>query len=380
MIYYIFLSILSVFGLYNIKNKFLLSIALISFYIFLCFSYLNGSDWVSYEKIYGEYSLDNFLSFYSEKVFVIYFSLFKIVGINFWVFFIVTKIICLHVFIKTLQKFLPNYFMGLTIFYIQMGLYLIIDCPLRNLIAIMLSLLSINSLIIKKSKFFIFYWILSILFHNSAIVVGFYFIFHFFTKNKKVSIILWCFFIASFLFVNRDFILYLINLFRFIPVLYFRIFNYFHGKYSLSSPLNIRIIEKYLITFFTLIYYKTIKKRYKYGECVVILNLFFLLFYRVAMSWSIFMRLSLYYRIFNIIALIYLIEVFDSKFLKYLFKLVYIVYLFLNLYFLLKITNIYIPYTNYLEYIGKEKHSYEYRLNLKEKLFNKSFKEKITGV
>ncbi|KDE65185.1 hypothetical protein FUSO7_09990 [Fusobacterium necrophorum BFTR-2] len=372
MIYYIFLSILSIFGLYNIRNKFLSSIATISFFIFLCLTYLNGSDWINYEKIYSEYSLSNFLTFPFEKAFSFYFSLFKGIGVDFWIFFIITKIICLYIFIKILKKFLPNYFLGLSVFYIQMGLYLIIDCPLRNLIAIALAFLSIDSLIVKKSKFFILYCILAILFHNSAIILIFYFIFYFGVKVKKIKIVLWCLFFISFLFTNKNFILYLIHFFRFIPVLYFRILNYFYGPYSVESPLNIRLIEKYLITFSSLVYYKDIKEKYKFGEQMLILNLFFLLCYTMAMTWAIFVRLSLYFRIFNIIILVYLIESFHNRILKYLSKIVYITYLFVNLYFLLKITNIYIPYTNYLEYIGKEKLSYEYRLELKKKLFNKN--------
>ena len=148
--------------------------------------------------------------------------------------------------------------------------------------------------------------------------------------------------------------------------------NYVGSSYDSSQLINIRLFEKYIVTLFTLIYYEKIKIKYKYGKEVVILNLIFLILYRIGNTFSVLTRFQLYFRIFDVIAISYLFGIIKEKYTRFFLKSVYLCYLFLNLYILIHMSTLYLPYTNYLQYIFKDKPSYEYRIN-----FNKNYRKGI---
>ena len=373
MIYYVIFCILLLCSSLNIKKEFIKKGISVFLCIFLCFSYFNGSDWRNYERIYEQYSLKNFYNYPFEKIFSLYFSVFKILNIDFWNFFIITKVFCFCIFLKVMRFLSFNFFLEKLIFFIQMGLYLFIDCPLRNLIAISFSILAILFYLQKKTMRALIFVFFGLLFHNSAIILLFiYFLCLLMRNSKKEKEILIFLFFLSFLFSSKDFVLILVGLFKIIPSLYLRVINYVGSSYDSSQLINIRLFEKYIVTLFTLMYYEKIKIKYKYGKEVVILNLIFLILYRIGNTFSVLTRFQLYFRIFDVIAISYLFGIIKEKYTRFFLKSVYLCYLFLNLYILIHMSTLYLPYTNYLQYIFKDKPSYEYRIN-----FNKNYRKEI---
>ncbi|AYZ73038.1 EpsG family protein [Fusobacterium necrophorum] len=364
MIYYICLYVLFTLNFFNKYKKYIRKFSNIIFCIFLCFTYMNGSDWKNYEILYTQYSFQNFLSFPFEKLFCLYFSLFKIFRVDFWVFFILTKVVCFCVFMKIIYKFSINYFLVQAIFFVQLGLYLFIDCPLRNLIAISLGLLSIDYFIERKNFISFLYFILAVMFHNSALILLLFFFFYtMMWERNRSKMVLMMLLILSVIFTDKRILFFFLNVLKSLPAIYFRVYNYFGTKYDVTEIFNIRLVEKYIVAVLSLVYYKKISKKYKYGEILVLLNMIFLVFYRIGSTFTALIRLALYFRIFNIILLSYIINLIKDRYLKYFCLVIYLIYMSFNLYFLIRDTRLYYPYTSYLQYIGKEKPSYEDRIN-----------------
>ena len=138
--------------------------------IFLCFSYFNGSDWRHYEKSYYFFNFSNFLEYEFEKGYSFYISIYKFLNINFFPFFIFNKVLSFLAFFYIIKKYSKNVFFTILIFFVQIGLYLFIDCPFRNLISISIFIMVIPYIEKKIWKFY-FGIFLGYFFHNSIIVL-----------------------------------------------------------------------------------------------------------------------------------------------------------------------------------------------------------------
>ena len=78
--------------------------------VFLCFGYMTGSDWRSYEPMYDNVSIDNlFYDYYWEPGYYIWMLLFKVFHLNFWFFFITTKVLVFLAFLHTINKYSLEY-------------------------------------------------------------------------------------------------------------------------------------------------------------------------------------------------------------------------------------------------------------------------------
>lgn len=195
-----FLPIILAFVFYSIKelkhSKLTLYIFTGYLCVFLCFGYMTGSDWRSYEPIYNEIDFNNlFYNYFFEPGYYIYMLIFKFLKIGFWPFFIFTKVIIFIVFVKIIINLQGNYIYPILMFFIPYyGYYLFIDNPMRNLIAIAIFLISIKYIHEKKIWKYLACILLASSFHFSAIILfPLYWV-----LDKRISNGIWIF-----LFIDR---------------------------------------------------------------------------------------------------------------------------------------------------------------------------------
>ena len=365
MSYLIIFNVIFLFFLLNKKikinenlYKFFLVIILC---IFLCFSYFNGSDWRNYETQYQIYNLNNYLNYPFEKGYSLYAALFKNLGIEFFNYFIFTKILCFLSFIYILNKYSTNFYFALMIFFTQLGLYLFIDCPLRTLLSISIFLIGI---LYFEKNIFIYYClvILAYHFHKSCAIFFILPILYFFYKklnvNKIVLIII--FLILLFIFSTSQTICFIIEHFTYFPTLQWRFYNYLRTDLVTGEILNIRLLEKIIIILLALYNKEKIEKKFKYGKIILFLSVIFVGLYRIGISIPILVRVALYLRIFYIVLLTYLLRIFKNNIIKFIFIIGYYFYSLIAIYFITQDIR-YIPYTTYIKYIFQEKPNFHYR-------------------
>ena len=296
MFIYIFISlILTGLAIINPKSRMIKKIIYLLLGIFLCTSYFNGSDWRTYELMYKLANLEDIKTFYAEKGFYLYMCIFKILGFNFFEFFIVTKFIIYCIFYKILIKS-SNFYLVLNIFYYQMGLSLFIDCPLRNLIAVGLVLLGIEQWNKRKKIKFFLYIVLAVFFHNSAL---FFLIIPLIYKIGKLSnIAVIMVILVSYIFlINQDI---LIKILKYLPLFQDRLFHYIDSKYSEARLFSLGSLEKIGIII-SIIYYKN---KYKKNLNIISLIIFYFLLNRITITFSILGRMAIYLQIFFILIFI----------------------------------------------------------------------------
>ncbi|WP_017141080.1 EpsG family protein [Bacteroides eggerthii] len=150
------------------KDKKIKLFILVGLMIFLCAGYMCGTDWRSYEFAYNHSSL----STVNQEIFEIGYSYLQAIchtlGINFWIFHIALKSIVFFSLCYFVKVFKQNLFLFWFLFLPDMGFYLFIDCPFRNLLAAGGFFLAIN--LFLKRKFIIFFFITILLaqVHSSA--------------------------------------------------------------------------------------------------------------------------------------------------------------------------------------------------------------------
>ena len=231
LIYYLFPFVLYICSLFNFKNKKLKVFLAISLGVFLCTTYFNGSDWRQYEIMYNEATLGEIQEFKKEKGFYLYMLFFKLFNIDFFNFFIITKSILFYIFYRIILEKSKNFYIVFNLFYTLMRLFLFIDAPLRNLIAITIVVYAQKYLEAKYKKKYknIKYVVLIFVafsFHETAII----FLMLLFTKKAyklksiNIVIILFMFYI---LFLDQEILIKLI-----IPFSKDRIVHYIGTVYS----------------------------------------------------------------------------------------------------------------------------------------------------
>lgn len=330
--------------------------------LFLCFGYMTGTDWRVYEQIYKQINFNNlFYNYFQEPGYYIYMLPFRFFNADFFVFFIFTKILCYIAIVSKLLTYCDKYkYIGLMYFIPCWGFYLFIDNPMRNLIAVSISLYAIKYLLKRKPIPYFTIVIIAMTFHMSAcVMIPAYFFMHKNLSTKKIVIL---YITINVLFANRAILAVIIsNVFGFIPYVAGKINSYIESSNIEGAG---RVISLGFIIFFTffvlLCYYK--KQIYEMKNGKVIWNgaITFLLLYRLATTIEVFMRFQIFYMVFFIASISYLTYYFSEQ-----SKKIYVSYLLvLSIIGCSRIfsTYRYIPYTNYLTYAIKgEFPSYSFR-------------------
>lgn len=330
--------------------------------VFLCCGYFCGSDWRQYEPMYYNIDFGNlFYGYFSEPGYYIYMIIFRYFDIDFWHFSIFTKLICFILIFLLIKKYLvKNTLLGLMYFIPWYGFFLFIDCPMRNLIAISISLLAINSIISKKPIHFFLIILLAATFHTSAVFLA---ICYFFVRKKvstKCYVVL--FILTNIIFASRELFIDIISfLFGGIPYVSAKIESYIIGEsqYAEGRVLSLGMII-HILFFLLLITKRSFVEQSKNGVVIFNFAILYLLLYRLSTTIEIFARFQLYTSPFFCIAIILLTHAFVCK-----VRLYYVTYLLL----VASIGTVkifadyrYIPYSNYIPYFITDKYpTFDYR-------------------
>lgn len=240
------------------------------------------------------------------------------------------------------------------------GFYLFIDNPMRNLIAVSISLYAVRFLLERKPIHYFIIVIIAMTFHMSAcIMIPAYFYMNKDLSTKKIIIL---YIAINVLFANRALLALIIsNVFGSIPYVAGKISSYIESSNTEGGG---RVISLGFIIFFTffilLCFYKSQIYKMKNGKIIWNGAITFLILYRLATTIEVFMRFQLYYMIFFVAGISYLTVFFTER-----SKKIYISYL-LGLSVIgsnqIFSTWRYLPYTNYLTYAVKgEFPSYSFR-------------------
>jgi|GEM_PF-4666461 len=336
-IYIIILFVLSFFSFIRkeIKIKKLLILVLT---LFLCFSYEMGSDWNSYYNIYKKVNISGLYTYGYEKGFYIYTYILKNVLNNFWIYYVGTKLLIIITFFKLFKYFLKkDNLLIIMLFYVQIGIYLFIDCPLRNLIAIGLSNLALLKLLKKDQISYLVLTLIGVLFHKTIVITFInYFIVNFFKIQKKKYI--YGSIVILLIFFQQDLILkVIINVGDVIPVVRERLLShYLNTERFQEQGINIVYIEKLLLLLYGIKNKEKLEYQFKkLGVVALHLSVVYFYLYHISRKIPILFRFSLYYKIFPLILLVLLIKIM-SKEKRIIVKICYILYSLLMLVQMLK--------------------------------------------
>lgn len=343
--------------------------------IFLCTTYFNGSDWRQYELMYKYASFEGISSFYAEKGFYLYMLLFKALRFDFWQFFLITKLWCFYIFYLYMKENSKNLFFTLMLFYVYMSLYLFIDCPLRNLIAMAIFLFSIKYLLNKKYFKYYLLTFIAFSFHHSAIFMILLPFVELLVKLNK-WILITTVLIFNIIFLDQGFVINLINIFP--ESISYRVLGYMNSKYFEQSFFSLGNLEKFFIILMILWNKKKFIQENKNGKFLISMLLIYYLFYKLSFTIDILSRFSItYFYIFYILNIILFINIFKKYTNKRIIMFIFFIYgnLMITKLILLSYPK-YIPYTSYLNYIFKEKPSYEIRKSYNDLKYEKKFGKK----
>lgn len=338
-------------------NKYFKQVSLGLLILFLTTSYTSGSDWRAYELMYKYFDLGNFYNSHSEKGFALYVALNKYIFSNFWYFFIINKLIIAYIFNLTIKKYYKNNLLVWSIFFPAAAVYLFIDCPFRNLLAIGIYLYAIKYIKLNRLKYFCII-LFGFFFHKSILIVGLISIINFSKFKRKILGIILIVELGLSFQINK-----IIEMFKFIPIYgrqisIYSVTNYFDGKI-----LTIGMIEKLIIAGILIFYKNKILK--DKDEKLFNFTYIYLLFYILAVKIPILTRFVYYIQIFYLIFICYAIK--DILKIKILYVFVFLYYLLITPKLMY---NSYMKYDTYLMYFFRE-----IPYNIRMKMNNKEHRE-----
>lgn len=369
MEYYVVYIVFVILVLINPQNNKIKNIIGYAFGIFICTTYFNGSDWRQYELAYKFATFESLKNTRYEIGFYLYMLIWKRLGINFFTFFIINKLIVFQIFNNFIKKYHSNYYLILCYFYTSFSLYFIIDCPFRNMIAVGITIFGQKYLLEKKYYKYIFIIFFASLFHSSALLCLSFIILQKVINLSRIKILI---FILGFnvIFINQQIVL---ELFSKLPFFEEKIKGYINTRFGDYHILTLGALEKLLFIIIIILNKKYILKK---DKNLLIGSLLYFLVYRLGLTFQVLSRLGTYVQIFYILSIVIIIEK-KFKNLKRLLIIILLIYQGLVLNKTLNSSYVYLPYVSYLSYFFKEKPSYyeRYYFHYRE-FFQKNNKKK----
>ena len=358
-------------------SRYILFIVYVVMPIIFCFGYMVGSDWRSYELDYDLMDTSSFSYnvFRGEPGYYFLAFLVKKIGIGFWEFSILIKLVGYYSFIYIYRKYSTNY-VGLLYAIPAFMLYSMVNFPARSYLAFTVFMFNIPNIINRKFVRFVALWILASTFHLSALIVfPVYFFTSFNTKHYLiVSIVLAVAAMVYIGFVGKDVFSVFSNL-DYLDIN--ERLDPYSNEQNIRSTFSIGLLVKiglllYLILKFPinnksgLLWYLILKfpinnKSFNndYTTAMINLSITYVLFSAIAAVIPIFSRAA------DMISLPFFIILGMSAVKKtsISFNIVILIVSVLLTIRIITSTYLFVPYSNYLEYIASPKPSYEYRDN-----------------
>ena len=340
--------------------------------IFLCFGYMTGSDWKVYEFMYDNLDFNKFFYGYSsEPGYYLYMMLFKKCGIPFWAFFIFTKTIIFIIIYQALFDCCrESAWLALVYFIPWFGLYMFIDNPMRNCIAVAIFTLSVRYIIERDFWKFFLIMLVAGSFHVTALfLIVFYFIL---TKNPRKYVWAVLFVTVNLLFAKRDLLVTIIaKIFGLIP--------YFQNKLITYFVLDSVFVDGKIFSFGLMWQTGLFVLMLCYKECIIEkigdkMGLFafncamvYMLFVRLATTVPMFTRVQLFFSVYLVICIGLVVVSFDYH-SRWMFASLLLAVSFYTGYDKITGSARYVPYSNIVGYVIKgdfPSYSSRYYYNLK---------------
>ena len=340
--------------------------------IFLCTSYMTGSDWRSYELDYYDVnSIEDCLSKPGEFVFYIVCMILNKLGIDFWFFWILTKFVCYYVTIKKIIQYSgTSRWWVIFFFYSYCALFYYIDNPMRNLISSIIILYNIDAFIYSRYKKAAFTLFCASLIHVSAILAAPMLLV---ASNLKLSLkrallILLLIYLAAYTFwisglsQQVTLIMTLISGDDFRGQLYMQ-----QGADKGGIILSIGSIFQILLFVLSALGYSKTRTNDAFDRFIYNISFFYAGSLLLEVALPILGRLSMYFFLPYILFVVkYLISGYTSAFKtprQYATIYRFVLVCFLASVIYKNITNSYryIPYSSYIGYLFQEKPTYDYR-------------------
>jgi len=362
MFVYIFLIVFCFLLSFVKQTKTVERFAFVVIAFILCFGYMTGSDWRMYELWYEQK-----LVYEEEILYGILSDFFRFIGVGFWTFFTLLKVILLAVFFLVYKRFEAPLFFCMMLFIAMIGLYLFIDNPMRSLITYAIFAYSTKYIVSRDFWKYLLCTIIAVGFHQSAIIVlPLYFLYRLEMKNWVLIFLL---VLVNILFVSQQAVFSIIEFIKpYIPFAGDLIAKYTSAVRAhpylaefdyqvFSIGLAIKIFW-----FVVLLYYKDrIIEQFKYGKLVLMLAFCAIILSRITLTVPIFVRVTLFFEVFYIVAIGYLLLLL-SKRNRMVVKIILLAYTLFITQRLVTSDFRYIPYTNVIIHsIRGDRPSYEER-------------------
>lgn len=337
--------------------------------LFLCFGYMTGSDWRQYEKIYELINLSNLATFtqgieYSYSIIQI---ISKSIGLSFWHFLILLKVTCFFIIINLFIKYsIANFLLGILLFFGIFALDIFIDDPVRNMVSATIVLISYKYIIKNNFLKYSLLIMFACSFHMSAMIIfPIYFIRNLNLSNKLILISLLTlilFTIVGHAFFRDIIINYVWNTENILSSRFNSVYLDESLYIERKSPITMGFIIHYLA--YILVYYKK-KEVYsiKYGKLLFNLSYIYIIVYTLSFFVFMFFRIRLFLFLPFCIMLSYLPFLYKNIISKLIAISIVIIISFFTMISTITKSYKFIPYTNHLSFLFKDKPSYLERVN-----------------
>ncbi len=320
---------------------------------FLCFGYMCGSDWRSYEVMYEniEQSWETYLLLY-EPVFLLYTFVCKYIGMGYWGYTIISKLIVYVLIISLMYKYLfykKDFYLAYIIFLSTSGYYLFIDCPFRNLIAIGIVLQAFPYLFQRRIGPYLFWVLFACSFHSSLIIfIPLYYLVKIRMGTWGYTMIYLFFFMVL---MDKSIIMKLADwLFSWQPLIAHRIESYSEkSSVSVGSIFSVGMILQLIYLFFFLRIRPFFVQLSDKAYGIFNMTFFYFIFYRMALVIPVFVRFQYDINIFYCISIPVLLYNFKKE-SKIIFESCVVLAACMLVYAGVTVDTKYVPYTNYLYY------------------------------
>lgn len=169
----------------RINSKIFKRLFLIWLYVFFCFGYTVGSDWRTYELCYSLPIEEN------NSIYILYNIITACayrLGIDFWLYTGIIKCIFLYSLISVIKIFSNKIYCVLGLMMPSVLLFLLIDCPFKFMMALILLLFGFKFLIYRKLKYFIVVSVFASCIHFVSIFISILLLLVYFLKDFIVNI------------------------------------------------------------------------------------------------------------------------------------------------------------------------------------------------
>ncbi len=356
-IYLLFISLLLVCHLIqprvNSKNLELLAIPLVA--IFLCMGYMTGSDWRGYELHYSELYFEDVFSGRYEPGFTLYQSIFRFLGVPFFVYNIISKLITFGVFYSIIKGFSPKYrYLCLMYYTCVSGYAVFIDYSMRNVMAVTIAMCSLKYYANRQMWKWMAASLLAVSFHTTAIIMfPLYFVRLANVKSKYILIVFVLFNIIMMAVQDSFFekVNFLANISEHAAAKYE---HYATGIDDYSSGKGLSLGYLFNVSIFLLIlkFRKEIVSTYKYGEMLFVFAILHTFFYRIGLSVTIFGRFELYFSLIHCVAFACCINFIRIKLRRQIVLIIVFLFSLMSTYVTVTSNTKFVPYTNYLFHLN----------------------------